>query len=748
MEWIFLGIVIFLFLLAAFDLYVGVSNDAVNFLNSALGSRTARFRTLVIIASVGVFAGCVLSNGMMDIARHGIFVPRYFSFREVMYIYMAVMVTDIVLLDRFNTYGMPTSTTVSMVFELLGASFAFTLIKLLGDATGSLAVADYLNTSKALEVIMGIFLSVPVAFIFGSIVQWLARLLFSFRLCDNSRWKMGLFGGMALTAIVYFMLFKGLKDLSFMTAGVKDFINDNAVLLLSVCFVVASLLMFLLQLLRVNVLRVVVLSGTFALATAFAGNDLVNFIGVPLAGFSSYLDYSSSAGVTPSDFMMHSLQNSASTPFFFLVVAGGLMVFSLATSPKAKAVAQTEIGLSGRDEGSEMFGSSRMARSLVRWGLSFKSFVGGLLPQPVRALVERRFRPQPVSDNGAAYDQLRASINLVVASLLIALGTSLKLPLSTTFVTFMVAMGTSLADRAWSRESAVFRITGVLTVIGGWFITAGVAFTACFFVALAMNYGGMVAVSIMVVLAIYAVVHSQRRFKSKQEVKAGDVLFTEILNCQDRTAVLPMLERHLSVSAAEQVREYAALLGGMTDALFAEEPKPLRRAEHTMEANKRELKNLRRREIICLRRAESEAAVRLSTTFHSVHNSLRQILYGLLRICEPAREHVENHFTPVDREQAGRYRDILQRLLGLMERAADNLRNCRYADYEEIRRECVTLREEFSALRSKLLRDLQSNADANLSAMTLLLHVVQETELICAEVRRVFKSVRRFSEWA
>lgn len=741
--------VVFLFLLAAFDLYVGVSNDAVNFLNSALGSRAARFRTLVIVASVGVFAGCVLSNGMMDIARHGIFVPRYFSFREVMYIYMAVMVTDIVLLDRFNTYGMPTSTTVSMVFELLGASFAFTLIKLLGDAAAGLAVADYLNTSKALEVIMGIFLSVPLAFIFGSIVQWVARLLFSFRLGDNAGWKMAVFGAVALTSIVYFMLFKGLKDLSFMTAEVKDFIDTNAVALLGACFVAAFLLMLLLQAFRANLLRIVVLSGTFALATAFAGNDLVNFIGVPLAGFSSYLDYSAAGSASPSGYMMLSLQESASTPFYFLVAAGAMMVISLATSPKARKVAQTEIGLSGRDEGGEMFGSSRAARSLVRWGLSFKSFLGALLPRPVRRLVERRFRPLPVEETtGAAYDQLRASVNLVVASLLIALGTSLKLPLSTTFVTFMVAMGTSLADRAWSRESAVFRITGVLTVIGGWFITAGVAFTACFFVALAMNYGGMAVVCVMVAFAIYAVIHSQNRFKKKQEVKAGDVLFTEILNCKDRAAVLPMLERHLSVSAAEQVRAYAGVLHDMTDALFAEQPKPLRRAEHQMENNKRELKNLRRREIICLRRAESEAAVRLSTTFHSVHNSLRQMLYGLLRICEPAREHVENRFTPIDRQQAARYCEIRQRLLDLMDRAADNLRNCRYADYEEIRRECVTLREEFSVFRGKLLRELQNNTETNLAAMTLLLHVVQETELICAEVRRVFKSVRRFSEWA
>ena len=493
MEWTYVGMVVFLFILAAFDLWVGVSNDAVNFLNSAIGSRAARFRTLVVIASVGVFCGCVLSNGMMDIARHGIFTPQYFSFHDVMYIYMAVMVTDIVLLDIFNTYGMPTSTTVSMVFELLGASFAFVLIKM---ATGSAALdfGDYLNTSKALEVILGIFLSVPIAFLFGSLVQWLTRLVFSFDIRHRLRFKIGLYGGIAITAILYFMLFKGLKDLSFMSADVKSFLNTHILLILGCIFVVSSLIMQILYLLKVNVLRVIVLCGTFALATAFAGNDLVNFIGVPLAGYSSFLDFSANGvGYTPDNFMMRSLHDSAHTPIYFLVAAGVIMVFALATSKKARKVVETEVGLSRKNEGDEMFGSSRAARSLVRWGGSVAMVVQEVVPGTVRRYIDSRFRmPEDMPDDGAAYDMLRASVNLTVASLLIALGTSLKLPLSTTFVTFMVAMGSSLADRAWSRESAVFRITGVLTVIGGWFITAGVAFTACFVVAVVMNYGGKI----------------------------------------------------------------------------------------------------------------------------------------------------------------------------------------------------------------------------------------------------------------
>ena len=521
MEWMYLGMVIFLFILAAFDLFVGVSNDAVNFLNSAIGSKAAKFRTLVVIASVGVFFGCVLSNGMMDIARHGIFTPQYFSFRDVMYIYLAVMVTDIVLLDIFNSFGMPTSTTVSMVFELLGASFAFVMIKMAGDGS-VLGLGDYLNTSKALEVILGIFMSVPIAFVFGSLIQWIVRNVFTFSIDRNLKWKIGIYGGVALTAIIYFMLFKGLKDLSFMSADVKAFLNTHILLILGCIFAVSTVMMQVLYWCKVNVFRVVVLCGTFALATAFAGNDLVNFIGVPLAGYSSFLDFTNNGmGAAPDSFMMASLAESAKTPILFLIAAGAIMVFSLATSKKARKVVQTEVGLSRKNEGDEMFGSSKVARSLVRFSNSVAGVVLHYTPSSVRHFVNSRFQvPENYDDNGAAYDLCRASVNLCVASLLIALGTSLKLPLSTTFVTFMVAMGSSLADRAWSRESAVFRITGVLTVIGGWFITAGVAFTACFAVAMAMRFGGVVAVVVIVAAGIYSIVHSQQRFAKKNVRRA------------------------------------------------------------------------------------------------------------------------------------------------------------------------------------------------------------------------------------
>ncbi len=747
MEWMYLGMVIFLFILAAFDLFVGVSNDAVNFLNSAIGSKAAKFRTLVIIASVGVFFGCVLSNGMMDIARHGIFTPQYFSFRDVMYIYLAVMVTDIVLLDIFNSFGMPTSTTVSMVFELLGASFAFVLIKMAGDGM-VLGLGDYLNTSKALEVILGIFMSVPIAFVFGSLVQWIVRNVFTFGITRNLRWKIGIYGGIAITSIIYFMLFKGLKDLSFMSADVKDFLNTHILLLLGCIFVVSTVVMQVLHLCKVNVFRVVVLCGTFALATAFAGNDLVNFIGVPLAGYSSFLDFSqNAAGVAPDSFMMASLGESAKTPIIFLVAAGAIMVFSLATSKKARKVVQTEVGLSRKNEGDEMFGSSKVARSLVRFSNSVAGAVLRYTPMKVRRYVDSRFQiPEDYDDNGAAYDMCRASVNLCVASLLIALGTSLKLPLSTTFVTFMVAMGSSLADRAWSRESAVFRITGVLTVIGGWFITAGVAFTACFAVAMAMRFGGVVAVVIIVVAGLYSIIHSQQRFakKEREENEGEDVLFQQMITAKDRSTIVPMLTRHMDVSVAEEITKYADWLKTSTDALFAESLRPMRHTMKDLNRNKRELKNLRRRETICLRRALPPiAGVKLSTSFHLVHNGLRQMLYGLIRIVEPAYEHVDNNFMPIPSAQTERFCSLRNRFVELALEMASNFRNLRTEDNERLLAASSELRKDFDRFCEDVGVSMQ-NADVNLNSATLLLHMVRETQQLVVELEGLVSTDNEF----
>ena len=739
--------VIFLFALAMFDLWVGVSNDAVNFLNSAIGSKAAKFKTIVAIAAAGVFCGAVMSDGMMDIARHGVFRPEMFYFKEIMYILLAVMVTDIVLLDVFNTLGMPTSTTVSMVFELLGATFALTMFKMADSAAAGLSFGDFMNTDKALQMIVAIFLSVAIAFVFGALIQYLARIVFTFNYHSKLRWKIGIFGGLAVTSIVYFMLFKGLKHLAFMTDDVMAYINDNVGLVLGGCFIFFTILMQILHFCKVNVFRVVVLIGTFALATAFAGNDLVNFIGVPLAGLSSYEYWTAAGAGDPMMFKMDQLNGPAGTPLVFLIGAGVIMVVSLATSKKAHNVVKTSINLSSKDEGDEMFGSSRVARSLVRWGNSVGETMVRITPARVRHYIDSRFQaPEQPDEQGVTFDLVRASINLVVAALLIALGTSLKLPLSTTYVTFMVAMGSSLADRAWSRESAVFRITGVLTVIGGWLITAGVAFTASFFVELAMYYGGIVVSAIIVVGAVYALIHSQQLYKKKQaEIKQGDVLFNEILACKDRKAVIPMLDRHVHVSTGEMILSFADSLRDTTDGLFTETLKPLRRAARNLSLGKRDLKNLRRRETICLQRAEPADAVRLSTTFHLIHNSMRQVLYGLIRINEPACEHVDNHFTPIAKEHGKRFLELRDRLVATMETAATNLRELRVSDNEPLRVELLNIREDFKKFRNEVLVELQGSG-VNMTAATLLLHAIQETEQIILEVRHLLKRCRKFQE--
>jgi phosphate/sulfate permease len=454
METIYLGIIIFLFVLAVFDLMVGVSNDAVNFLNSAIGAKAASFKTIMIISAIGIFIGASLSNGMMDIARHGIYQPEHFYFEEIMCILLAVMLTDVVLLDVFNSMGMPTSTTVSMVFELLGGTFALALIKVYGDS--SLELGDLINTDKALSVIMAIFVSVAIAFFFGMLVQYIARVIFSFNYQNKMKYSIGLFGGIAATAIIYFMLIKGLKDSSFMTKENLAWVKDHTAQLVLTCFVFFTVLMQILHWLKINVFKIVVLLGTFALALAFAGNDLVNFIGVPLAGYSSFLDYTANgAGYAPDSFLMTSLLGPASTPWYFLVGAGAIMVYALFTSKKAHAVIKTSVDLSRQDEGEETFGSTPIARTLVRISLNMSNSLSRIIPEGTKNWIDSRFRKdEAIIADGGAFDLVRAAVKLVLAGLLIAIGTSLKLPLSTTYVTFMVAMGSSLADRAWGRDSA------------------------------------------------------------------------------------------------------------------------------------------------------------------------------------------------------------------------------------------------------------------------------------------------------
>ena len=744
MDWIYLGFVIFLFILAISDLWVGVSNDAVNFLNSAIGAKVARFRTIIIVAATGVFLGAIMSNGMMDFARHGIFRPEQFAFQELMYIFLAVMVTDIILLDVFNSLGMPTSTTVSLVFELLGATFALSIIKMASADTG-LGFADYMNTEKALSVIMAIFVSVAIAFVCGSLIQYIARLIFTFDFHKGLKWKIGIYGGIAATAIVYFMLFKGTKDLSFMTADVKTWIEEHTWMLLGGCLVFFTILMQILHFLKVNVFKVIVLIGTFALAMAFAGNDLVNFIGVPLAGYSSYLDYMEAGGGNPSGHMMGVLNESASTPLIFLIAAGVVMVIALATSKKAHNVTKTEINLARQDEGDEMFGSSKAARSIVRWSNSTANFIVSATPLKVRKWIDKRFDKTGLDiEDNAAYDVVRASVNLVVASLLIALGTSLKLPLSTTYVTFMVAMGTSLADRAWSRESAVFRITGVLSVIGGWFLTAAIAFISAFFIALLMSFGGTVVTVIIVVAGLAVLIHSNIKYKEKDDTSKGDKAYYDILRITDKKQVWTPFLKYVAENDKAFLDEMAAQYTSVTDGLMQENVRTLKRTVTDLKNYKTRLKSLRKKETVCLRMVDPETGLKKSAWFHTAFNYMEQVYYSLRRICEPAYEHVDNNFTPIPEEYCKAFSTVRDELVETIHNLAGHFKN---RDYEGMRAQEEALSKlqiKFSDLRKALMTDIQEK-NLNLTMAYMYLNLVQESEQLCISLKHYARASRKLA---
>ena len=746
METIYLGFVIFLFMLAIFDLMVGVSNDAVNFLNSAVGSKAASFKTVIIIAAVGVFLGAAMSNGMMEIARHGIVLPENYYFNEIMCIFLAVMVTDVILLDIFNSLGMPTSTTVSMVFELLGAAFAIALIKISGDETGALGMSDLLNTDKALSVIIAIFVSVAIAFVFGTLVQYLTRLLFSFNYKKNLTWKIGWFGGLAATAIIYFMLIKGVKDLTFMTPENKQWVADNTLMIVGICFVVFSVIMQILHFMKVNVFKVIVMLGTFSLAMAFAGNDLVNFIGVPLAGYDSYITYLAEGNGDPGSLLMDSLNGPAKTPTIFLIIAGAIMVFALATSKKAKNVIKTSVDLSKQDGGDEMFGSSKVARSLVRNTTSAVNNILKIVPQPVKDWANKRLNNEEIIlENGAAFDLVRASVNLVLAGLLIALGTSLKLPLSTTYVTFMVAMGTSLADKAWGRESAVFRITGVISVIGGWFLTAGAAFIFTAIIAIIMYFGGIVVCVLMVALAIFVLVRSHVLFKKKGNKEVEDEIFSKIIATDDKNEVWTLLKQHVTDSELKNLEFASQTYTLITDGFIKEELKSLRRADVAIREEKKMLKKTRRKEIIALRKTTNDIAIEKSTWMHLSMNSCQQLMYCLRRICEPCEEHVDNNFTQLSQECVKEFLPLRDNVIYMLGRTSEIIQTKEYGSISELRNDCSRLKESFSNLRKKQIERLH-NDSCNISVSYVYLNMIQESEEIISQLRHLLRAVDKFNK--
>ena len=744
MDIFYLVVLLFLFVLAVFDLSVGVANDAVNFLSPAVGAKAAKFRTILIVAAVGIFVGATTSSGMMDIARHGIFTPNFYSFNDVMCIFLAVAATDVILMDIFNTLGMPTSTTVSMVFGLLGGSTALAMTKIWG---GQYTYEQLINTDKALQVIIAIFLSVAIAFVFGLVVMWLTRIIFTFNYKKHLRWTIALFGGAGVTSIFYFLIVSGLKGSNLLKdLGVSDWIDQNHGLLLLYCFCIFTVLAEVFHLLKVNIFKIIVLFGTFSLAMAFAGNDLVNFIGTPLAGLESFLDFTHNGnGEAAKSYTMDVLAGESALPYkhLFLLAAGIIMTTAVCTSKKAHKVVQTTVNLSRQDEGEEVFSSSRIARKTVRSVLNTTNAVSRYIPNNVKSWINTRFNSEEATlDDGVAFDLVRASVNLVLAGLLIVVGTTLQLPLSTTYVAFMVAMGSSLADRAWGRETAVYRLTGVITVIGGWFITAGAAFIMSFTIATLNHFGGFVAMLILIGILAAVLINNNKKFNKQQEENV-DTLFRQLVRCHDKQQTWQLLIKHVGQTQSELIDFAQKALNGIVNGMMNEDVRSLRQASHAIEDEKGKWKRYRRKEILGMRKIDYMLAVEKNTWFHLGCNNCTQIIYCLKRMLEPVMEHVDNNFNPLPDNYKSELDPLLNDVCNYLERTKGMISSGDFNTADELLVEGNAIKSRISQIRHQQ-QDRMQREDSNIKVSLLYLNTLQEMQELVSMMRHLLRASKRF----
>ena len=742
MEYIYLVVLVFIFSLSCYDLTAGVSTDAGNFLSAGMGSKTAKLKVLFTVAAVGIFVGAITSNGMMDIARHGILNPDFYYMSEVICIFLAVGVSDVILLDIFNTLGMPTSSTVSMVFELLGGSTALAIVKLMNNS--DLTYAQLINTDKALSIILGIFLSVAIAFVFGYIVMWITRLVFTFKYKDHSRWAMGIFGGISITLIMFFLLVSGLGKSSFMTADVKSWIETNQATIFIGCFVLFSIIMQVLNAIGVNIFRIIVLFGTFALAMAFAGNDLVNFIGVPLAALSSYQYYVEAGAGDPSQFCVSRLHESAHTPIYFLIIAGAIMVIALITSKKARKVINTSVNLSRQDAGEEIFSSSKIARSTVRNVMSLSNTISKYIPNKAKRWLDTRFNSdEAIMADGAAFDLVRASVNLVLAGLLIIIGTSLQLPLSTTYVAFMVAMGSSLADRAWGRETAVYRITGVVSVIGGWFITAGAAFILCFCISLFMYFVGPIAMLLAIALVIFIIIRNNKMFKKHEANENKDQIFRQLIRTNDKVQVRKLLGDHVQMTQLDTIdfarNNYLQIING----LINDDYKTLRHSSNALDEQKSLWKKMRRKELIGMKKIDYLTAIEKNTWFHLGCNSISQTLYCLKRMSDPCLEHIDNRFNPLPEAWIKELIPLRDQTVALLDETRRMIAERDYSNADKVLVDANAAKRLLSETRDKQEVRMQTE-EGDLQIGILYLNTLQETQELISTIRHLLRASRHF----
>jgi phosphate/sulfate permease len=743
MESYYIFIVVILIVLAVSDLVVGVSNDAVNFLNSSIGSKAAPFKLIMFIAAIGILVGATFSSGMMEVARKGIFHPDQFFFSEIMIIFLAVMMTDILLLDLFNTFALPTSTTVSIVFELLGAAVAVSLIKIsiLGDSVGTLG--NYINSSSALLIITGILLSVVIAFSIGLIVQWLVRLMFSFDYEKTLRYFGSIWGGVAISIITYFILIKGAKGSSFLTSDTVDWIKQNTLYILVVSFIGWTIILQLIYMVfKFNILKIIVLVGTFALAMAFAGNDLVNFVGVPLAGLESLKSFISSEISEPGAFVMTSLSGKIQTPTYMLLLAGLVMVIALYKSKKARSVTATEINLSRQDEGYERFESSMLARNLVRGTMNLSTAVSKVVPSGILRFINGKFNQKAFQarkqQKGISFDLVRASVNLVVASALISLATSLKLPLSTTYVTFMVAMGTSLADKAWGRDSAVYRISGVITVIGGWFFTAFSAFTAAFILAYLIHIGGLITIILLIIAIILLIIKSYRIHRKRESEK---VVYeeTELLGLEvNGQSILTSCNDNVIGTLTTVSDLYNKAING----LIKFKRKSLVKVEEDitkLDKNIKHVKNTLPRIIVKLQEDDVESA----HYYVQVVNYLKETVNALNYISKPIYNYIDNNHKPLIDEQENELNLLREDISKFFGSTILVLKEKGFVDIDGILVEQKRLIERLTAISKHQLKRIKNSASGTKNS-TLYLNIMNETKNLLLFTVNLIKAQRDF----
>ncbi len=732
MEPIFIVIVVILALLAVLDLIVGVANDAVNFMNSALGAKVAPHNVILLVSAIGIIVGVLTSSGMMEVARSGVFHPEAFTFTDVMFLFVGVMLADVVLLNTFNSLGLPTSTTVSFVFELLGASVAIALYKIWNTPELSIDnLGNFINSGKALVIISAIFVSVIVAFTFGGIIMYVSRIIFSFRYNKMFKQLGAMWCGISLTGIIYFALFKGLKNSAFVSKDFTAMVDDNIWVALTIAWICCSLLLGLMQYLKINIMKFTILAGTFALALAFAGNDLVNFIGVPIAGFDSFMSVWN-GGETES---MAVLRDVSTVNTWLLLIAGVIMTLTLFFSRDAMKVAETQLSLSSQHESEERFGSSIFSRNIVRLSVRLNATYNKLLPSKMREWINGRFEPLPEEERGdVAYDLIRAAVNLTAASILICLGTSLKLPLSTTYVVFMVAMATSLADRAWGRDSAVYRITGVLVVISGWFMTAIAGFTIAFVVGLCLISTEWIALIILSLLCGYALIHNMifkaknKKEKETLEIKAdaddSEVLFT----CTE--------------TVCTTMKEISDIYNHMLVALFTENRKVLRETVTQSEILYKDA-NKRKYEIMSTIKKLQNQKIETAHFYVQVVDYITEVTKALLHCTRPAYEHIDNNHRGFTEEQIVDLKLINDEVENIFNRVNQMLTERDFSHIDDI----LVMRDSlFEIIAERIKNQIRriKAGEASTRASALYFNILNETKTMILQSRNLLKSQAHF----